>query len=133
MIDTLFDALADEYRRQVLTDLLDRTSRRVSSPSGVSWEIAEADEVLLRRHLTSSREISEADEELLRAHHVHLPKLDDYGFVEWDRETNVVARGPRFEEVRPLLELLDGRRDELPESCFRRRERPPRPLRRPPK
>jgi len=33
--------------------------------------------------------------------------LDDYGFVTWDEETNEVSKGPRFEDIRPLLELVD--------------------------
>jgi len=46
-------------------------------------------------------------------YHNHLPKLDDLGFVSWDRENGVVATGPQFEEIRPLLELLADNGDEL--------------------
>ncbi|WP_210424941.1 DUF7344 domain-containing protein [Halorussus halobius] len=46
-------------------------------------------------------------------YHNHLPKLDDLGFVSWDRETGVVAPGPQFEEIRPLLELLADNGHEL--------------------
>lgn len=133
MVDTIFEALANEYRRRLLIDLLDRASRRVSRPAGASWEITEANEDLLRSHLSSSRAIDDADEDLIRLRHVHLPKLDDYGFVEWDRSAHVVARGPRFDELRPLLELLDGRRDDLPNAYLRRSETAPQPLQRPSK
>ncbi|WP_436927670.1 hypothetical protein [Halosimplex amylolyticum] len=46
--------------------------------------------------------------------HVHLPKLADYRFIEWNQGTHEVTKGPKFDEIRPLLELLDDREDELP-------------------
>lgn len=54
----------------------------------------------------------ERDDEDVSMQHVHLPKLADAGFVDWDRETGAVARGPAFDEVAPLLETLAGHRDE---------------------
>jgi predicted transcriptional regulator len=58
-----------------------------------------------------------ADEEfkrLVQMTHVHLPKLADYGFIEWNRDTNEVSKGANFAEIRPLLELLDAHANELP-------------------
>lgn len=46
--------------------------------------------------------------------HVHLPKLDRYGFVDWDREADAVTRGPAFDEIVPLLDSLDS---EPPPRC----------------
>jgi hypothetical protein len=46
--------------------------------------------------------------------HVHLPKLADYGFIEGDRANDEVIKGPAFDEIRPLLKLLDTHQDELP-------------------
>ncbi|QSW99004.1 hypothetical protein [Haloterrigena alkaliphila] len=126
MIDHIFDALADEYRRELLVSLLDHASHRVSKPAGVSWAVAESNDELLRRHLSSSRAIPDADEELLRAHHVHLPKLADYEYIEWNRDENRVTRGPQFDEIRPVVELLDDRRDELPAECLSSAETAPR-------
>lgn len=54
----------------------------------------------------------ERDEQDASMHHVHLPKLADAGFVDWDRRTDTVARGPAFDEVAPLLETLAGQRGE---------------------
>jgi hypothetical protein len=31
--------------------------------------------------------------------HVHLPKLNDTGFVEWDREAGTVVLAPAIEEL----------------------------------
>lgn len=96
MIDTMFDALADPRRRRLLVDLLEHNPQQVEKPPG------------------SPRERDAAEREWIETHHVHLPKLADYGFVEWDREEDTVTKGPKFDEIRPALELLDDNRDVLP-------------------
>ena len=53
---------------------------------------------------------------LIEMEHVHLPKLEDYGFIEWNRDEHVVVKGPKFDEVRPFLELLVDHQDELPDG-----------------
>jgi len=58
-----------------------------------------------------------AGEELTRLvamQHVHLPKLERYGFIEWDQDTNQVSKGPNFDEIRPLLKIIDDHVAELP-------------------
>ncbi len=54
----------------------------------------------------------------LSMHHVHLPKLDDLGFVDANLDRNSVTPGPHFNEIRPLLELLDGNRERLPDDLL---------------
>jgi len=58
---------------------------------------------------TSRLELDATPTEL---HHQHLPLLAEQEFVSWNTDPLVVARGPRFYEVAPLLErlepLLDG-------------------------
>jgi hypothetical protein len=51
--------------------------------------------------------------ELYRA---HLPKLAEAGYVDWDRDTKTIRRGPNFEEVAPLLRLMTEHEDELPKG-----------------
>ena len=51
---------------------------------------------------------------LLSFRHNHLPKLEDLGFVDATPDQHLVTRGPRFEEIEPLLELLDTYQDPLP-------------------
>lgn len=46
-------------------------------------------------------------------YHRHLPKLDDIGYVEWDRPAGTIAKGPKWGDIEPLLELLDEHEDEL--------------------
>jgi hypothetical protein len=48
--------------------------------------------------------------------HTHLPKLEESGFIEWDQERNIVRKGPQFEEIQPLLELMENHADELPDG-----------------
>ncbi|MGA9401220.1 hypothetical protein [Haladaptatus sp.] len=38
--------------------------------------------------------------------HVHLPKLEDYGYIDWNRISEQVTKGPQFDEIKPLLTLL---------------------------
>jgi hypothetical protein len=42
-------------------------------------------------------------------HQTHLPKLDESGFVEYDRDRKTVALTPRAETLRTYLEPVDGR------------------------
>lgn len=46
-------------------------------------------------------------------HHCHLPKLTDKGFIEWSPGANRVERGPRFDDIRPALELLAAHHEDL--------------------
>lgn len=94
--DQLFDALADVHRRRLLLALIDHNPQDVSALPGVPWTVSESETVL-----TSKR-------------HVHLPKLADYGLIEWDRDEQMVTKGPRFDEIEPILELLDDHHDDLP-------------------
>jgi hypothetical protein len=48
--------------------------------------------------------------------HVHLPKLDSTGLVDWDHEGNQVDEGPAFDEIRPLLKYIDENQEEFPEG-----------------
>jgi hypothetical protein len=94
--DEALDALADRQRRRVLLALVERNAQ-VTEPA-VSQTDGGDDDL----------------DVLVRMRHVHLPKLEDYGFVEWDREADEIHEGPRFGEIRPLLELLDDHREDLP-------------------
>lgn len=110
--EEIFDALADVRRRRLLVFLLEHESRDVPELSGVSSEMAEMNRTFLREYLSGPRSVDGANEELLRTHHVHLPKLDEHDFIDWDRENNVVTKGSRFEEMKPLLEPLTNGREE---------------------
>ena len=97
--DDALDALADRYRRRLLVSLLHHNPQD------------DADE-----QLPADVSVTDTESEVLQSEmiHRHLPKLDDLGFIEWDRDAAEIAKGRRFEELRPLLELLDTHRSELP-------------------
>lgn len=52
----------------------------------------------------------------VRLRHAHLPKLVDAGYIAWDHETGVIMPGHRFDEIQPLLELIDDHAEELPSN-----------------
>ncbi|MFB6074106.1 MAG: hypothetical protein ABEJ89_03755 [Haloarculaceae archaeon] len=53
------------------------------------------------------------DEQAMAAlYHHHLPRLARAGYVE--RRSDAIRPGPRFEEVAPLVALLDEHRERLP-------------------
>jgi predicted transcriptional regulator len=95
----MVDALADVQRRKLLIALLEH------NPQDDSAVV-----------IADSESESDAVERLVSMQHVHLPKLADYGFIEWDEDTHEVMKGPNFDEIRPLLELLDDHEDELPDD-----------------
>lgn len=66
--------------------------------------------------VADSESDAEAVERLVTMRHVHLPKLVDYGFIEWDEAAHEVTKGPTFDQIKPLLELLANHEDELPDD-----------------
>lgn len=97
--DSQLDALGHVARRRLLLEVL-HTGSADDGP-------VEFDRV--------AHDLAEGDE-LLSMHHRHLPKLEEYGFVDVDPERRSVRKGPRFDEIRPLLELLDANGDRLPDD-----------------
>ena len=89
--DELFDALANEQRRRILFSLRD-------GPPPISLD-------------SPPDEIDDPQDVIVEQRHTHLPKLADYGFVRWEPGTNTVERGSQFEEIKPVLELLDKSRE----------------------
>lgn len=39
--------------------------------------------------------------------HNHLPRLDAEGYIDWDRNMGEIKRGARYDEIEPILELLE--------------------------
>ena len=94
--DTHLDALGHVDRRRLLLALLNAEEAALPLELGqLGYETAESDVPL-------------------SFYHNHLPKLENLRFVDADPDHHVVTRGPRFEEIEPLLELLDTYQDRLP-------------------
>lgn len=99
MLDKILLALANKYRRRLLVALLGHNPQDdVPVPEKV--------------HI-GEKELETLENAMF---HTHLPKLEEAGFIQWDRETHTVSKGPRFEEIRPLLELMNNHSDELPDN-----------------
>ncbi|WP_135302270.1 DUF7344 domain-containing protein [Haloarcula amylovorans] len=99
----VFEAFANRYRRQLLLALFTANPQNDDDIDPLN---------LLRESET------EDDPEVTRVtlRHVHLPKLADSGFIEWDRESGEISKGPDWEQIAPILRLLHEHRDELPDE-----------------
>lgn len=97
-LETVFGILSDPTCRRVLAEI------RAGDPR-TSAEFTPED-------LVPSND--DRDHLRLELYHAHLPKLASEGFIDWNRETGTITRGPQFEEVRPLLALLAEHEEKLP-------------------
>lgn len=97
-VNELFDLLANAQRRRLLIHMLEHNPEDDTKPYIGDMDVDDAD----------------VEEILMQMTHIHLPKLEADGFINWDQEEHVVTKGPNFEEVRPLVELLNNHEDELP-------------------
>lgn len=98
-MDIVLDVLANRYRRRVLVALLKHNPQQ--------------DDNL---QIPADMDLDTEDVETLRVNmkHSHLPKLEEAGFIEWNRDVNTIQKGPQFDEILPLLELMQNHADELP-------------------
>lgn len=97
LLDEQLEAIAHAHRRRLLFSLLESNPR-----SEVPAELDGGPDDSGHREL------------LIAMRHTHLPKLEERGYVRWDRQNGRVTKGPRFDEVEPLLAVLDEYHDELP-------------------
>ncbi|GAA0238681.1 hypothetical protein GCM10009000_062820 [Halobacterium noricense] len=49
-------------------------------------------------------------------YHNHLPKLANVGYIEWNKDANMIRIGPNFEEITPLLRFIHDYQKESPEK-----------------
>lgn len=83
------DALADVQRRNLLLALREDDTLH-------DWRDVVAD----------SEEGPQTDARIVEMHHVHLPKLADQGYIDWDPRSNTIVKGWNYEELEPLLGML---------------------------
>lgn len=99
-LDEMFGALSHPYRRRILTMIGER------NPRG-------GDEFAMAELATPDDDVSLFTRDV---YHVHLPKLEAAGYIEWDRENDLIRRGPHFREIAPLVALMDDHAKELPDG-----------------
>lgn len=98
-LDRAFEVLGHRDRRRVLFAVLDRTD------SGEEEAEVAVDDA-----------VGGDDRIGARLYHVHLPKLAAAGYLAWDADRGVVAPGPSFQEIAPVVRLLRENRGALPEG-----------------
>lgn len=99
-VDNVLDALSNPYRRQLLVALLAHNPQDDDDRDPLDVIPAPDEPEVLQTELV----------------HVHLPKLADRGYITWNRDENTISKGPNWDEIAPLLELIDAHREELPEG-----------------
>jgi len=92
--DDVADVLASKHRRDLLLELLEHNPQPVPTVADTTIEDDTTDSLAIR--------------------HMHLPKLADYDLINWDTENHEITKGPNFDEIRPVLELLDDHSAALP-------------------
>jgi hypothetical protein len=103
-LSELFEILSHESRRRILMAVGQNNPQ-------------DEDDIILE----SAGDEQEVDVEILehvklQLQHQHLPKLADAGLIDWDSESGTITRGPRFDEIEPLLKLMHDDQDELPDD-----------------
>lgn len=93
--DQALDALGHQYRRRLAVRLLEHNPQDTKTVSKATADAA-------------------ADTDAIERVHVHLPKLETAGYITWDRESGIVEKGPRWEEVASVVKVLQAHEDELP-------------------
>jgi len=114
---TLFDLLAAAPRRRILLLLLEQETVRV--PDDIRTRSAAQGRQFAQfeggTEQVSARTTQEQPSMLeVSLAHKHLPKLAAEDVVEWDRQENLVTRGPSFDEIEPALETLASHPQKFP-------------------
>lgn len=95
--DDLFAALADRRRRYLLYTLIEDGGRSIG-------EIARRIAAWENDVPASAVGDEEAERVYASLYHAHVPKLEDFGIVGFDRRDETVARGPNADVVLEVLE-----------------------------
>jgi hypothetical protein len=100
LLSEKFDILSHPLRRRLLVALIDHNPQD--------------DDDFATDSMSDDGENLELFEQEM--YHNHLPKLEEAGFIDWDRDSGTITRGPRFEEIEPLIKLMNDHQDELPDD-----------------
>lgn len=114
---TLFEVLSNRTRRRLLVQVCDQATVRVPDDLFVRGSVG--------ARWPQSDPISDGGVPedpppsfTMRLRHNHLPRLEDAGYIEWDREEETVSRGPAFGEIEPAVRLLSANAERLPSGML---------------
>lgn len=95
-VDAVHELLADSRRRRLVKHL--RENRR-----------ATLEECVLTAAAANGNEPLDETQDRVRVSlvHNHLPRLEDHGVIEYDRENGDVTATPAIAELEPVLDRLD--------------------------
>lgn len=85
----LFNCLRKKPRRQILFQLLDHDRQE---------DLRVPDDIPAEDHDPETHHVQ-------LVHH-HLPVLEENGFIRWNREADMIRKGPKFDPVKELLEAI---------------------------
>jgi hypothetical protein len=120
---TLFALLTDRVRRRLLVRLCAAKSlrvpedlrRRQAPVPGAPADRPESRESEPVLDSGDHPDHSRADDQLLvELQHVHLPKLESAGVIDWEGGERV-ERGPKFDEYEPALRTMIDAADTFPD------------------
>lgn len=100
-LDDAFEALSSPIRRVILLALYEENT------------VPEEDVLPQNGVPPASDELESAR---VMVHHCHLPKLERLGFIDRNTGGGTLTKGARWEEIAPLVELLEEHREELPDG-----------------
>lgn len=100
--DRMARALSNPYRRQLLVGLTEHNPQAVE------------DYVDVEHALASTNVVLSAETVYIELIHNHLPKLEKYGYIRRNESTGEISVGPNWEEIEPLLRLLQTHEEHLP-------------------
>jgi len=98
----IYEALVHPYRRRLLVAMLVADRQDADYPNPLEFAPVVGGDPGDRRRI-----------EMV---HNHLPKLDGMDIVRWDREPEDLSKGPKWDDIEPLLRWMAENRDELPEG-----------------
>lgn len=99
-LNQLFEALSSPVRRRILMSLRSQSPRKVDEFQSEEFRPANTGPTSFK----------------IRLDHKYLPYLDDAGFINWNRESNTIMRGPDFVEIQPLMTCIQNQFDDYFEN-----------------
>jgi len=101
-LDQTFTLLQNRRRRLVLEYLRERES---TTQSALARHVAAVENGIPEDAVTSTQR----KRVYVSLYQAHLPKLDDFGAISFDRDRGTVERTPRVDELLQYLDRFEGR------------------------